>query len=116
MKIIIAGSRTITDYNAVLQAICNSPSSFAITEVVSGVAAGPDRLGEQFAEEAQLPIKRFPADWQKHGRGAGYIRNTEMARYADGLIAVWDGKSNGTRHMIRTMEALGKLVHVEIVK
>lgn len=116
MKVIIAGSRTITNYQYVLQAIFNSPPTFDITEVVSGVAAGPDRLGEQFAEEAQLPIKRFPADWQKHGRGAGYKRNVEMAHYADVLIAVWDGKSNGTRHMIRTMEALSKPVHVEIIK
>ena len=43
---------------------------------------------------------RFPADWDKYGKAAGYKRNGEMARNADALIAFWDGKSRGTKHMI----------------
>ena len=69
-------------------------------EIVSGTANGADKLGEKFAKENGYPIKQFPADWDKNGKGAGYIRNAQMAEYADALIVFWDGKSKGTKHMI----------------
>ncbi len=97
MKVIIAGSRSITDYALVEQAILESP--FYVEEVVSGCARGVDQFGEQWALKTGMPITRFPANWSL-GRKAGMIRNREMADYADALIAVWDGKSHGTRHMI----------------
>lgn len=100
MKVIIAGSRTIQDYRIVKTAI--ERSGFKITEVVSGTARGVDVLGERWAMDHNLPIKQFPADWDGNGRGAGYIRNMEMADYADALIAVWNGRSKGTQHMIAT--------------
>jgi len=99
MKTIIAGSRVINDYLIVREAI--KESGFKITEVVSGGARGVDSLGERWAKENNTPVKRFPANWDKHGRGAGPIRNDEMANYAEALIAIWDGKSKGTEDMIK---------------
>ena len=98
MKTIIAGSRDITDYTVVLSAILLS--EFKITEVVAGGARGVDKLAERFAADMPLPIVIFSADWNKYLRAAGVIRNRQMAEYADALIAVWDGKSRGTRNMI----------------
>jgi hypothetical protein len=98
MKTIIAGSRSISSIKLVAEAI--KLSKFKITEVVSGTAQGVDRLGEQYAEAKDIPVIRFPADWEKHGKSAGYKRNAAMAKYADALIAVWDGESRGTMHMI----------------
>lgn len=103
MKTIIAGSRDITLLSFVESAV--EASQFAISEVVSGCARGVDTLAIQFAHRRDIPIKRFPADWDKFGRGAGYRRNTEMAQYADALIAVWDGKSRGTSHMINAAQS-----------
>jgi hypothetical protein len=54
----------------------------------------------------------FPADWDTFGKGAGFIRNTKMAEYSDALIAIWDGTSRGTAHMIRTAWRKGILVYV----
>lgn len=71
-----------------------------ITEVVSGTAAGADRMGERFARLHGLPIARFPADWERYGKKAGMLRNKEMANYSDGVICVWDGISPGTKGMI----------------
>ena len=73
-----------------------------ITEVVSGKARGVDTLGEWWAKsgEKDIPIQSFPADWKKFKKAAGYIRNAEMAKYADALIAIWDGESRGTFNMI----------------
>lgn len=102
MKTIIAGSRTITDYEIVKKAIRDS--GFEISEVVSGTASGVDRLGERYARENGLPIRQFPAEWNEYGKAAGPIRNVQMAEYADALIAIWDGCSSGTRHMIKAAE------------
>ena len=111
MKVIIAGSRTIDDYERVLTAVNNS--QFVITEVVSGLARGVDQLGVRYANAQQLPCAKFPADWELQPRAAGYLRNLLMANYADALIAVWDGHTRGTKHMIDTMVKLGKPTYVD---
>ena len=99
MITIIAGSRGISDLNLVEEAI--KESGFDITEVVSGGARGVDFLGESWATENHIPIKRFPADWEKYGRRAGAIRNELMGDYAEALIAVILNNSRGSEHMVR---------------
>jgi hypothetical protein len=102
MKVIIAGSRTITDYDLLLRVV--SASAFKITEVVSGGAKGVDWLGMRYAQERNLPVKAFLADWQKWGESAGPRRNEEMAQYGEALIAVWNGISKGTLNMLGCAE------------
>jgi predicted Rossmann fold nucleotide-binding protein DprA/Smf involved in DNA uptake len=109
VKTIIAGSRNIVEYQALLDAIV--ASGFEITEVVSGGARGVDSLGERYAKEKGISLKIFPADWESHGRKAGIMRNTEMAHYADALIAVWDGLSPGTLNMINQAQSRGLKVY-----
>lgn len=110
MKTIIAVSRGITDFQVVLDAVILS--EFNVTEVVSGTAKGVDQLGEKIAATFRLPVKRFPADWDKYGKSAGMIRNKQMGDYADALIAVWDGKSRGTKQMIEYAKSKGLKVFV----
>lgn len=112
MKTIIAGSRSEERFSAVVHAVWASGWIKEITETVSGTADGVDRLGEQWARMGGIPVKRFPAKWDTYGKAAGRQRNLEMAVYADALIAVWDGKSPGTRHMIQTAERMGLKVFV----
>ena len=114
MKTIVAGSRKITSLVIVYRGIQSAP--WFATEIVSGGAQGVDRAGEKYAEDTGTPLKVFPADWNKHGRGAGFIRNAQMAEYADALIAIWDGESRGTTHMIETAKRQGLVVHVVTVK
>lgn len=111
MKTIIAGGRDIIDYNILLEAI--TESNITITAVVSGGAKGADALGEQYAESMNLPLHIFNADWETHGRAAGPIRNRKMSENAEALIALWDGKSKGTKNMIETATKLGLLVYVK---
>lgn len=103
MKTIIAGTRIITEYAIVCAAV--AASGFVITQVVSGVGEGVDRLGERWGYQHDLPIARFVADWKTHGIAAGPLRNGEMAAYADALILVWDGKSRGSADMLRKARA-----------
>lgn len=108
MKTIIAGSRSITNMAMIEKAVGLSGWRERITEVVSGGAWGADRLGEQWAKRNGIPVTRFPADWNRHGKSAGAIRNKEMAAYAEALIAIWNLGSRGTRHMVETMTSLHK--------
>jgi len=113
MKLIIAGTRNIADAaDEVCCAICEFELAYDVTELVSGASGNVDLAGEEWARENDIPIKRFPADWDKHGKAAGPIRNREMAEYADALIAVWDGESKGTANMILEMHRQGKPVFV----
>lgn len=86
--------------------------------IVSGTARGADKLGEQFAQTAHYEISRFPAEWNTYGKSAGYRRNAEMAKFASKngnigvLIAFWDGKSRGTKHMIDLVRKYRLRVHV----
>ena len=107
MRTIIAGSREVIDYEVVRTAVLDAMDvGISPTVVLSGTARGVDLLGERWAEVHGLPVERFPADWSK-GRWAGIARNREMAENADALIAVWDGKSRGTKNMIDTAYAQG---------
>lgn len=110
MKTIIAGSRSVRHFSDVVHAV--TQSHFDITEVVSGHAEGADKLGETWARAAGVPVKIFKADWHRFGHSAGPQRNLEMGVYADALIAVWDGKSKGTKHMIECARRLGLNVFV----
>ncbi len=111
MRTIVAGSRSCKDYNTVAKAIWDCP--WDVTTIISGTAPGVDRMGELYAKESGIPLIRMPADWTRYGRGAGKIRNIEMALVADALVAVWDGVSPGTGHMIDTARAKGLKIYVQ---
>lgn len=113
MKTIIAGSRGITDFAVLLEAVekCN----FEITSVVSGRAAGVDYLGELYAEQNNLPLHKYPAEWNKYGRSAGPIRNKLMSENAEALLAIWDGNSAGTKNMIDNAKAKGLTIYVHMI-
>jgi hypothetical protein len=110
VKVIIAGSRELNDYEFIKSKI--KETKFEITEIVSGGARGVDSLGERYAKENNIPVKVFPADWTKFGKAAGPIRNKEMADYGDSLIAFPVDGGRGTSNMIDTMRKLHKPVEV----
>ena len=113
MKCVIAGSRAITDYEYVREAFLLCDWKDRITEIVSGKAKGVDTLGEQVAEEFGLEVGAFPADWNKHGRAAGPIRNGLMADYADiAIVIMVSGGSSGSKNMVKQMEKRKKPVMV----
>lgn len=113
MRTIIAGSRTYDDYDLLKQVI--KESGFDITVVISGTAGGVDRMGEQYAKDNNLPLERFPADWNKYGKRAGYLRNRQMAEHADALIAIHQDNSKGTANMIEEANKLKLKVYVKVI-
>ena len=115
LKVIIAGGRDFTDTQYAADSLVKLveenmlPDTFT---VISGNARGADKVGEYLAKLWNLPLEIYPADWNQHGKSAGYIRNKQMADIADMLVAFWDGKSRGTAHMINTMKQQHKPVFV----
>ena len=115
LNVIIAGSRNFDDY-ARLKRSCDDilkevTPAHRIT-VLSGNARGADALGERYASERGYDVRRFPADWRRHGKAAGPMRNAEMAAEAQMLICFWDGNSKGTHHMIATARKRGLEIHI----
>lgn len=123
MKLIIAGSRSLDLTRSLLDALTDWFGLWELGEVVSGGAQGVDRAGEAWAETGGIPVRRFPADWYRYhpadsrkGNPAGHIRNAEMAVYADALLLIWDGESDGSAGMRREMLRRGKPVYEVVLK
>lgn len=71
-----------------------------VDEIVSGGAVGIDNCAKQYAEQNKLKLVEFLPDYDKFGRGAPLIRNRQIVDYSDKVLAVWDGKSRGTKYTI----------------
>jgi len=116
-KVIIAGSRGFSNYR-LLHEQCNKylreKRKTHNIIIVSGHARGADLLGEKYCEDEGFTLEIYPADWKKFGKRAGFRRNEQMAEVADALIAFWDGKSHGTKHMIDIMNE--KNLQVKVVE
>ncbi len=110
MKIAIVGGRTFDNYEK-LKTVLNPYKSYC-TQEICGMANGADKLGKKWAEDNFINVKCYPADWDKFGKGAGHIRNKQMAIDADFVVAFWDCKSRGTKNMIDTTMELKKSILV----
>lgn len=106
MKLIIAGSRNFDNYELAEKIIDfyieRNKVNTRELEIISGGAKGADRLGEEYAEKYGIKLTRYKANWVKYGKQAGIVRNSQMAKEGDALIAFWDGMSRGTKNMIET--------------
>lgn len=107
-RVIIAGSRNFIPFNRDLKKIDNLLQNIEEPIIISGCADGADKFGEMYAEYNCLQVERYPADWTKYGKRAGYIRNKQMGEVADMAIIFWDGKSKGSKMMIDIMKELNK--------
>lgn len=130
MRLIIAGGRDFNDINILVSClnIVIAGVSKNSLEIVTGMAAGADMLGYEVAKHNGIIYKEFPAKWDdlnvpkckvitrrdgtQYNVLAGYNRNEEMADYADTLLAIWDGRSKGTKHMIDLAVNKGLIVYV----
>jgi len=128
MRVIIAGGMNVVKRYHIDTAVAKS--TFIITQVICGGAAGADTLGREWAQERRIPVKTMNAKWddldapgaiiKTNGRGqynarAGHDRNAEMAKVADGLILVWDGKSKGSANMLAKAKKAGIKIYQHIV-
>ena len=91
MKIAVIGSRSFNDYKL----MCDTLNALKIDLIISGSAKGADSLGERYANENNIETLIFKPDWEKHGKAAGMIRNTDIVDNAEFIVAFWDEISKG---------------------
>lgn len=94
MRVAVIGSRTLHIENL------KDYLPDGTTEIVSGGAKCVDADAKEYATQNQIPITEFLPDYQRYGRGAPLKRNIQIIDYADIVLAVWDGKSRGTKFVI----------------
>ena len=99
MKLAIVGSRTFNDYDILKKNITAIFEVNKISEIISGGAIGADTLAEIFADEYHIKKTIIKPEWNKYGRGAGLMRNTEIVKQADFVFAFYK-KSKGTKDTI----------------
>ena len=113
MKLVISGSRSIKDKEVVSKNIDYYVSTVEpIDHIVCGGAKGVDLSAVLWAMRYSVPYTVFLPNYNMYGKIAPLIRNEKMATYGDVLLAIWDGKSRGTKHIIECFERLHKPVIV----
>ncbi len=115
-KVVIAGSRDYNNYDEAKQYIDFCLSNIRDENniiIVSGCATGADTIGERYAKENGFIVEKYPADWQKYGKSAGPRRNKSMTKVSDYIICFWDGKSRGTKSLIRYAKMYNKPIRIK---
>lgn len=110
-KVIVAGYRNYHNKDYVYDKLDEILKSYSPCEILEGGASGVDALAKQYAIDNSIPYKEYPANWNLYGRSAGVLRNQEMARNGDVLIAFYNG-SIGTANMIKEAKSRGLKVHI----
>ncbi len=110
MKVAVIGSRNINVENLGEYLPENT------TEIVSGGAKGVDICAREYAEKNGIALKEFLPDYRRYRRGAPLKRNLQIVEYADCVLAFWDGKSSGTKHVIDTCKSMDKEIRVIIME
>lgn len=111
-KIIIAGCGWFTPEPEDIGLVMVE-AGFQVTEVVTADATGVATAGIYWARQHSLPQQTFKTEKKLHGENK---RNAEMATYADGMVAWWDGHGRGTGDLIRKMISMEKPVWIEMIR
>ena len=106
MKLLVVGSREITDFDL-------SPYiPDGVDMIISGGANGIDTEAEKYADSHRISKIIIRPQYERYGRGAPLKRNQEMVDMADSVLVVWDGKSRGTKFTMDYAEKVGKQMTV----
>lgn len=108
MRYLICGDRNWSDYEAVWAVVESLPDD---SVVIEGAARGADSMAALAASERGLTLDIYPADWDRHGRAAGPVRNMQMLNSGKPDVVIWFhnnlAASKGTRHMVNAARAAG---------
>ena len=104
VRILVTGGRDFTNWFAVVHALAQMPKDATL---VHGAARGADSLAASYwGDNLERPVEAHPADWAKHGKAAGPIRNQEMLDSGVDILIAFPG-GRGTADMTRRALAAG---------
>lgn len=111
MRVLVCGGRNYSDFDTVCHTLNRVVSQVGdIDTLIHGDASGADSLAKDWAESHHIPTLAYPAEWEKHGRAAGPIRNQRMIDYGKPDIVVAFPGGRGTGDMINRAESAGLFV------
>ena len=110
MKLLIAGSRSIKEYDIARHV----PEGCEL--IITGGASGIDTLAEEYADKNRLSKLILRPDYKRYGRGAPLKRNELMVELCDTALIIWDGHSRGTKYTADQAAAKGKKVMLVTVE
>ena len=109
MKLLVIGSREISDFDL-------SPYiPSQIDTIISGGARGIDGLAEQYADLHNLSKYIIRPRYEVYGKFAPLKRNEKMVEISDTVLAIWDGRSKGTRYTIEYAKKMKKPITVIVL-
>lgn len=113
----VVGSRAACDYAAFEQKLKKrierlELEGFVIDVIISGEAPGVDAMVVDFCKWNRYNYRPYPADWDGLGKGAGFIRNSEVVVTADVVVAFWDKVSHGTKDTVEKTLAARKTLYI----
>lgn len=112
MRILVCGGRDYADRDCLCYVLNLTLGELGAFTVVQGDCRGADRMAGDWAIKHGMKVEVYPANWDVHGKAAGFIRNKEMVEVADRVIAFWDGQSKGTAHTIELAQSRNIPVYV----
>jgi len=106
MRICICGGRDLDNYAYVRWSLNHLINTASRPTIITGGARGTDTLAIHWADEYHLETEVYPANWQKYGRSAGYIRNEQMLDTGLDLVIAFPG-GKGTAMMVDIAKRAG---------
>jgi len=105
-KLVVSGGRNYSDGQRLYDELDRQHAAWPIAEIVHGNASGADRIADRWAADRKIRVRKFPANWKQLGRKAGPMRNAQMAKYGDHLVAFPGDR--GTSSMMKEMAKVKK--------
>jgi hypothetical protein len=107
MRVLVCGGRLYNDIETLDRALGELHAKSPIDVVIHGAAAGADTLAGAWAKRHGIPTQEFRADWIKHRRSAGPIRNRDMLEIGKPDLVVAFPGERGTRNMMEQARVAG---------
>ncbi len=113
MRLLICGDRHWTNSKLIGEWI----DKYSPDIVIEGDCRGADKMAGEEARKRGIGVEEYPAQWDKHGRGAGPIRNKQMLEEGKPthVLAFHNNieESKGTKNMLMQAERIG--IQVEVI-
>jgi YspA, cpYpsA-related SLOG family len=111
LRVLVCGGRDYDDLDWVFQVL----DDIGVRHIIHGASylgrrnprCGADYLADVYGEKRCIPTTRYPADWSKHGKAAGPIRNQQMLDESRPRLVVAFPGGRGTADMVRRAKAAG---------
>ena len=106
MRVLVTGGRDFSNRELLFETLDRLHAVRGFTVLIHGDANGADRLAGEWGAARGVTVEVHPADWKKHGRAAGPIRNQKMLEEKPDLVVAFPG-GRGTADMVRKAKQAG---------